>query len=107
MGKGIELRVIVVEDNDANMDRILGVLREIKLNCDHVRVENLQAFLQAFRSGQWDLVIVDYQISKISEAASLAAVRQAMGETPLIFISGPVGEETAVNAVLWGLGISL
>src|SRR3989449_4877362 len=56
----------------------------------------------AVDSRQWDLVICDYSMPHFSGTAALRLLRDKGSEVPFIFLSGTIGEETAVAALKQG-----
>src|SRR2546422_8722273 len=56
----------------------------------------------AVDSRQWDLVICDYSMPHFSGTAALRLLRDKGSEVPFIFLSGTIGEETAIAALKQG-----
>jgi len=51
---------------------------------------------------EWDLVICDYSMPHFSGTAALRLLRDKGSEVPFIFLSGTIGEETAIAALKQG-----
>ncbi len=51
---------------------------------------------------EWDLVIADYTMPGFSGTKALAIVREQHPDLPFIFVSGTIGEDTAVAAMKTG-----
>src|SRR5713226_8465410 len=56
----------------------------------------------AVDSRQWDLVICDYSMPQFSGIDALRLLRDKGSEAPFIFLSGTIGEETAIAALKQG-----
>jgi two-component system, cell cycle sensor histidine kinase and response regulator CckA len=62
-------------------------------------VDTLDDLSRACDTGEWDLIISDYTMPSFSGTDALKFIRSKNVETPFIFISGTIGEETAVSAI--------
>src|SRR5437879_11916184 len=59
--------------------------------------------LRAARAHQeWDIIFADYSMPHFSGTAALALVREGGLDLPFIFVSGTIGEDTAVEAMRAG-----
>jgi two-component system, cell cycle sensor histidine kinase and response regulator CckA len=96
---GIPLAVLLVEDSE---DDALMVIRELKragYDVDFTRVENADALKSSLAGKLWDLVISDFSMPRFSGTDALHMVRSTGTDAPFIFISGTMGEDTAVAAL--------
>jgi PAS domain S-box-containing protein len=66
------------------------------------RIDSPQELEKALATGKWDVVISDYNLPGFDGLSALGMVRNSGADLPFIIISGKVGEETAVAAVLAG-----
>lgn len=57
---------------------------------------------EQLRSGEWDLIISDYNLPGSSGGEVLATLKEAQLDIPFLLISGVVGEEAAVAALRAG-----
>ena len=64
-----------------------------------IRADALRRELGA---AEWDLVIADYTMPGFSGTKALAIVREQHPDLPFIFVSGTIGEDTAVAAMRTG-----
>jgi DNA-binding NtrC family response regulator len=96
---GIPLAVLLVEDSE---DDALMVIRELKragYDVDFTRVENAEALKSSLAGKLWDLIISDFSMPRFSGTDALHLVRSTGTDAPFIFISGTMGEDTAVAAL--------
>jgi signal transduction histidine kinase len=95
----IPLRMLIIEDSE---DDALLLLREVRrggYEVSHERVDSPGALAAALDGRPWDLIVSDFSMPHFSGTDALAAVRGKGLEMPFIFVSGTLGEETAVAAL--------
>jgi two-component system, cell cycle sensor histidine kinase and response regulator CckA len=100
MGK--PLRILLVEDS---ADDALLLVRELKQaghDVSYERVDTPAAMERALSQGPWDIVISDHSMPHFSGTAALELVRRHRPDVPFIFVSGTIGEDTAVAAMKAG-----
>ena len=96
---GIALRLLLIEDSE---DDALMIVRELKragYDVEYKRVDAPATLESIVTSDEWDLVISDFSMPKFSGTDALKVVRSLGLEIPFIFVSGTMGEETAVAAL--------
>lgn len=96
------LRILIVEDSE---DDTLLLVDQLEIDggrsVDWHRVETENALTEALRR-QWDIVLSDYTMPRLSGMRALEVVRQHDLDLPFIFVSGTIGENTAVKAMKSG-----
>lgn len=96
------LRILIVEDSE---DDTLLLVDQLEIeggrSVDWHRVETENALNEALRR-QWDIVLSDYTMPHLSGMQALKVVRQHDLDLPFIFVSGTIGENTAVQAMKSG-----
>ncbi len=96
---GVPIRVLIIEDSE---DDALLIARELKsggYDVKHQRVDSAGALARACDSQDWDLIISDHSMPHFSGTDALNLVRSKHLDVPFIFVSGTIGEETAVAAM--------
>src|SRR5438309_4504990 len=101
----VPLRVLIVEDSQDDTALLVRELRRGGYEPTFERVDTPTAMSAAVDSRQWDLVICDYSIPHFSGTAALRLLRDKGSEVPFIFLSGTIGEETAIAALKQGAGL--
>jgi signal transduction histidine kinase len=96
------LRILHVEDSDADAGLIMRELRRGGFDPRCTRVETRPAFKEALRSGDWDVIISDYSLPTYDGLTALADTREGGKDIPFILVSGTIGEDGAVNAMKAG-----
>lgn len=66
------------------------------------RVETAAALQAALAANEWDVILCDYAMPQFSALAALTLVKELALDIPFIIISGTIGEELAVGAMLAG-----
>ncbi|MDO8680795.1 MAG: EAL domain-containing protein [Acidobacteriota bacterium] len=100
--KGIPLRVLIVEDSDDDARLVVHELKRGGYAPAYARVDTREALRVALDKQEWDIVISDYTMPQFSGAQALAMVRERRLYVPFIFVSGTIGEDTAVLAMKSG-----
>ena len=93
------LHILNLEDNlkDAELNRAMLVARwpDCKFVCAKDRFE----FIAALETGGFDLILSDYTIPGFDGRSALELARAKCPDTPFIFVSGTIGEDTAIEAL--------
>ena len=98
------IRVLIVE---GSADDALLLARELARGpwpVTHERVESAAALSEALARGEWDLVVSDCALPDLDGLTALAMVRSVAADTPVILVSGVVGEAAAADAMRAGAG---
>lgn len=93
------LSVLIVEDAEDDAVMILRELKRAGYDVDFERVDTADALKASLAKRQWSLVISDFTMPRFSGMDALKLVRSTGTDAPFIFISGTMGEDTAVAAL--------
>jgi diguanylate cyclase (GGDEF)-like protein/PAS domain S-box-containing protein len=96
------LRALLVEDAEEDALLLLRELRRGGFEPASERVDSPDAMLAALQRQDWDVVFTDYTMPRFSGVDALRLVRSHGYEMPVIFVSGTIGEDTAVEAMRLG-----
>jgi len=99
---GALLRVLIVEDLDADAQLMLRELRHHGYDIDYQRVETRPAMEQALARQAWDVILSDYSLPHFHAMQALATLKESGLDIPFLVISGTIDEETAVTALKAG-----
>jgi PAS domain S-box-containing protein len=100
MGK--VLRVLNVEDSERDASLLRRHLLQAGYELAYHRVETPEAMNAALETQAWDVILCDYSMPQFSASAALALLKETGLDIPFIIISGTIGEELAVSAMLAG-----
>lgn len=92
------LRVLVVEDSEADTLLISTELRRSEYSPTCWRVDTPKAMTEALAQDQWDLVVSDCTMPGFSGAAALAIFKKSGLGIPFLFVSGTLSPEAAEAA---------
>jgi signal transduction histidine kinase len=96
------LRVLIIEDSEDDTALLLRELRRGGYELTFERVDTPAGMSAALDKKEWDLVVCDYSMPHFSGTEALRLLRGKDLEVPFIFVSGTIGEETAVASLKQG-----
>lgn len=96
------IRVLMCEDSQDDAFFCENALREANLNVALKHVSKRPEFEAQVREGSWDVVLIDYYLPGYSGESALHFCREIAPELPLIFVSGTINEEQAIEALKLG-----
>ncbi|HEV7301951.1 MAG TPA: response regulator [Tepidisphaeraceae bacterium] len=97
-----KLSVLLLEDSPLDAELTIETLRDGRFEFDVTSVDSPEGFLDAVRTGQFDLILSDYNVPHYDVPDALAQVRKLHPDLPLIFVSGTIGEEVAIDLLKAG-----
>jgi diguanylate cyclase (GGDEF)-like protein/PAS domain S-box-containing protein len=97
------LKILVVEDAEADFRLVERHLRRQGLDAECVRVASLDALSGALQRNRIDLALVDYHIPGLEIQDSLGRIQADAPGLPVILMSGSIGEEAAVELLKQGV----
>src|SRR2546425_11625844 len=98
------LRVLLVEDSEADAELLAHELKRAGLDVTWERVQSAARLEMALDRGRWDIVVGDNSMPGFSGTEALALVRSRGLDIPFIFVSGTMGEDLAADALEAGAG---
>ena len=96
------LSALIVEDREPDAVLLDRELRRSGYQLSYERVDCKSAMTAALNRWAWDIVIADYSMPQFNARAALAVMAKLGLDTPLIVVSGSVGDETAVEVMRAG-----
>ena len=96
------LRILLVEDSPEDAELVVDQLLEAGLQIEFERVDNEPAMRSALEAWMPDIVLSDLSMPGFSGYYALHILRELRPSVPFIFVSGTMGEETAVEALQHG-----
>lgn len=95
-------RFLLLEDDPNDTELIRRAVRAQWPDCELTCVKTGQAYENALRAARFDLVLCDYCLPGFDGLEALAFAREHFPEVPLIFVSGGIGEEIAIEGLKAG-----
>ena len=96
------LRILLVEDSEDDAGLLLRELRRGGFDVLYERVDTPAAMNSALDKQEWDVVVSDHSMPYFSGVEALRLLRAKRTDVPFVFVSGTLGEETAVAALKSG-----
>jgi signal transduction histidine kinase len=69
------------------------------IDCEMIRCENRDKFIQALEKKDFDLIFADCTVPQFNGHHALEMARQLVPEIPFIFVSGTIEEDSAIEAL--------
>jgi PAS domain S-box-containing protein len=98
----IPLRLLLIEDSADDAALLVRDLKRGDYDVTFERVSSKPDLEGALSRESWDLIISDYSMPGFNGREALDIVRQRQLDTPFIFVSGTIGEDSAVDAMRAG-----
>jgi two-component system, cell cycle sensor histidine kinase and response regulator CckA len=95
------IRVLIVEDSPTDAKLLEHELRRGGLDFTSARVDTEPDFISAL-SAEPDIVLCDWQMPEFDSIRALALLQEQCPDTPLVLVSGSIGEEAAVKMIKLG-----
>jgi PAS domain S-box-containing protein len=92
-------RVLNLEDNECDAELNAAMISARWPRCEFARVDTRAEFIAALERKNFELILSDYTIPGFSGLDALAIAREKCPEIPFLFVSGTIGEDTAIEAL--------
>ena len=96
------LKIVMVEDVESDAEITLRELKRGGLRVEFRRVETEMELVRECDEFDPDVVLSDFALPNFDGLSALSVVRQLKPDVPFIFVSGTIGEETAVKSLRSG-----
>jgi diguanylate cyclase (GGDEF)-like protein/PAS domain S-box-containing protein len=97
-----KLKILFVEDERGDVELEMRALRRAGMDLDSQHVATEAALHEILGQFKPQIVISDFSLPGFDGLTALAIVRGVYPDTPLIFVSGTIGEERAIEAIRHG-----
>jgi diguanylate cyclase (GGDEF)-like protein len=96
------LRVLIIEDSEADAELLRRELRRGGYAPEFERVETPEGLDDALARQSWDLIVSDYAMPRFNGLQALKLTQEKGLDIPFIIVSGSIGEDVAVAAMKAG-----
>lgn len=96
------LRVLHLETNPQDTDRIETLLTDGDLSCAMRRVGTRHTFISALNDGQVDLILAEFSLPGFEEGAALELAQRLAPDVPFIFVSAALDETGGIEQMQRG-----
>ncbi len=97
-----KLRALIVEDSEADASLLARELERAGYDLAYKRVQTAKDLADALAGESWDIVFADYTMPRFKGTQALNLLNESGLDIPFIFVSGTIGEATAVEAMRHG-----
>src|SRR5258706_1200702 len=96
------LTILNLEDNVDDAELNQAMISARWPDCRLTRVDNRKDFITALDQGDYNLILSDYSMPGFDGQSALGLAREKRPEVPFLFVSGTIGEDTAIEALKKG-----
>lgn len=93
------LHILHLEDDPADAELVQATLAGEGINCEVTVVATRGDFVNALEQGGYDLVLADFSLPSFDGMSALQIVREQYPGLPFVFVSGRLGEESAIESL--------
>ena len=97
-----EIRILLLEDNEADAELIQFALRQAGLPFTLTRVESESDFITQLDRHTTDVILLDYSVPGFDGLAALNLAQEKYPDLPSIFVTGTLGEEVVIDMLKSG-----
>jgi len=96
------LKILMIEDVESDAEITLRELKRSGLQFEHRRVETEADLARECDAFAPDIILSDFALPQFDGLSALSIVRRMQPDIPFIFVSGTIGEETAIESLRGG-----
>lgn len=96
------LKVLFIEDQAEDCEMLIGELQKADYELIWKRVDTRVELTETLEKDTWELILSDYAMPDFSGLVALKLFQKMELDIPFIFVSGIMGESTAVKAMKMG-----
>lgn len=93
------LNILHIEDSAEDSELIRRLLADHGLPCDVTRIQTRPEVFSALEKNSYDLILADCKLPGFSGLRALEIAHALRPEVPFVFVSGTIGEETAIESL--------
>jgi len=97
-----KIKILHLEDSQNDSELIHAIIESSGIEHDYYLVDNKDDFVHFLGSENIDIIISDYSMPGYQGSEALKIARQHYAHIPFIFVSGTIGEDRAIEAMLNG-----
>jgi diguanylate cyclase (GGDEF)-like protein/PAS domain S-box-containing protein len=97
------LRILFVEDDGADFELCVRVLKKAELEVLPDVVQTERDFVEKLQDAPYDIILADYQLPAWSGLDALKVMRERGVNIPFILVTGALGDDVAVDCIKQGV----
>jgi signal transduction histidine kinase/DNA-binding response OmpR family regulator len=96
------IRILHLEDSVKDSELILSVIESGEIGNEYFLVDTEPEFIRILEKGNIDIILSDFSLPYYDGNEALLLAREQYPNIPFIFVSGKIGEDAAINAMING-----
>src|SRR5579872_7345142 len=96
------VRVLIIEESDADAERVLRELRRSSYEVISERVSTAEALEKALKTNSWDIVLAGAAVRQLNAREAIAILRQNGIDIPLVVVSTQAPQDGSIDAIKYG-----
>ena len=96
------LHILMLEDVDTDADLVSRTLENEGFTFEVERVTTREGFVNGLTTFDPDIILADYSLPRFDGMAALDLAQEKWPEIPVVFVSGAIGEERAIETLKQG-----
>jgi diguanylate cyclase (GGDEF)-like protein len=102
VGMETPLRLLLVEDVPAEAELAVREFTRYGIECDWRRVDTEEGLVQEIESLRPHVIVSDFSLPRFDGLSALRIAQVRAPDVPFLFLSGTIGEETAIESLRSG-----
>jgi PAS domain S-box-containing protein len=97
------IKILLLEDDSGDADLCVRKLKRSDLNVEIDVARSSPEFMERARAQPYDLILTDYRLPDWTGLDALHAVRSLGRDTPVVLLTGTLGDELAIQCIKAGI----
>jgi len=97
-----KINILHLEDSLKDSELIHSIIENGEIGHDYFLTDNEKGYLNILEKENIDLILADYNLPDYNGNEALKVAKDKYSHIPFIFVSGAIGEDAAINAMLNG-----
>jgi PAS domain S-box-containing protein len=96
------IKILHIEDSLKDSELIHAIIESGGIDHDYYQTDNEKDFIGILEKGNIDIILSDFNLPDFSGSEAFMIAREKYSKIPFIFVSGTIGEDYAINAMVNG-----
>jgi two-component system sensor histidine kinase/response regulator len=97
-----KIKILHLEDSLKDSELIRSLIESGEIDNEYFLAENENEFLDVLKNENIDIILSDYSLPDYNGSKALKVAREKYDHIPFIFVSGVMGEDRAIEAMING-----
>jgi len=97
-----KIKILHLEDSPKDSELIQSIIDIEDIDYEYFLVDNEEDYIATLRNQAIDIILSDFSLPDFNGSEALKISKEKYKQIPFIFVSGTIGEDTAINAMLNG-----